>query len=243
MTRAALACFVVLASLVSAAPAGAARVTWTPGGTEAPGVSPEESCSRYMACAPPTMLVSDDVGERNDLVVEAVPGFVVVRDAAAPLETSAPCTKNDDGSVSCPGGAYATVQAGAGNDRVVAPAYTVYGDAGDDELAAATAYGGEGADTLTGSDAANFLTPGPGADAVDGRGGDDVIIEGEPAPTADRLDGGEGNDEVRFDDRPVPVRVDLTFAQQEAGSFGEGNVVSNFERAAGGAGDDELLGP
>jgi hypothetical protein len=60
-----------LASLAGApATAGAATVTWATY-VEPPGTEPEESCSRYAACPPPTLTITDSGAETNDVSIEA----------------------------------------------------------------------------------------------------------------------------------------------------------------------------
>ena len=55
--------------------------------------------------------------------------------------------------------------------------------------------GGDGPDTLFGSERGEELRGGPGADVIDGRGGDDAIDGGTGR---DRLRGGDGDDRLRY---------------------------------------------
>ncbi len=94
--------------------------------------------------------------------------------------------------------------------------------------------GGGGGDTLRGNQAVNSLQGLGGDDVVVGGGGDDV------------LDGGAGGtDTVSYDDRRPDESVRVTFngtSDGSGGGAGEQDTISNFERLAGGAGDDELIG-
>jgi Ca2+-binding RTX toxin-like protein len=89
-----------------------------------------------------------------------------------------------------------------------------------------TVKGGSGSDVLTGSDAAETLTGNNGDDVLRGRGG------------ADTIQGGSGNDTIDFADRGDPVTVDLDANRDSDGDrFGD-----DIESAAGGAGNDRLIG-
>ncbi|MGE4150418.1 MAG: M10 family metallopeptidase C-terminal domain-containing protein, partial [Hyphomicrobiaceae bacterium] len=67
------------------------------------------------------------------------------------------------------------------------------------------AFGGDGADTITGNQAANLLLGNGGADTIDGREGNDLIYAGEGIDTVhggdndDRIDGAGGNDTLHGD--------------------------------------------
>ena len=60
--------------------------------------------------------------------------------------------------------------------------------------------GGDGPDTLLGSERGEELSGGSGDDVLDGRGGDDVVDGGSGR---DRVRGGDGNDRLR----PPPSRA------------------------------------
>jgi Ca2+-binding RTX toxin-like protein len=233
----------LLVLLAGATPAGAAEVRFVPPPPDdAP--SPEQSCSRYGQCPPPRLEVEAAPGERNDLSFDAAPppGRVVLRDAGAPLRTSAPCELLSDGAVSCPAGGVAEIRAGDGDDRVAAPQATVEGGAGNDVITGANADGGAGDDVLTGTDGPNALTGGAGDDVVRGLAAGDTIVD-EAVPEADRLlDGGDADDVISFRGRAVAVRVDLDPGALHAASEGEGNVVVSMEGVVGGSGDDALSG-
>jgi hypothetical protein len=109
------------------------------------------------------------------------------------------------------------VQAGDGNDRVVA-----HRDA--------SVSGGPGDDLLIGGD---YMEGGPGRDRLIGTPGDDLLDGG---PGTDTVDGGAGTDMVVFSDRKTPIVVDLAHAT--AG----GDSVTAIEGVNGTAGNDRLVG-
>ena len=227
--------------VVLCAPAGAATVSYSPGYTDPPGTPPEESCSRYMMCPAGTVAFEARAGEANAVSVSTSPSAIVFRDGGAPLEAGPGCTRQSDGSVSCPL-SQVGVSLGDRDDSLQSTfaLLTAQGGDGDDVMSGAiTLDGGAGNDTLTGGPGPDRLVPGAGSDVVDGGGGDDVLLD-DGGVDADRLDGGEGNDQLNFSDRDTPVRADLGARPVQAGSAGEGNAVANVERITGGRGPDEL---
>ena len=64
--------------------------------------------------------------------------------------------------------------------------------------ASVSAYGGEGADRITGGRYTDYLDGGPGVDELRGSGGPDILSGG---PGSDLLDGGNGRDELDAIDR------------------------------------------
>ena len=98
--------------------------------------------------------------------------------------------------------------------------------------------GGNGGDALRGNALANVLDGGLGNDRLYGMGGNDVLIGGAGA---DRLDGGTGTDTVSYLGSVGAVTVDLG-AQTATGGDADGDTLIGFENAAGGLGDDTLLG-
>lgn len=233
----------VLASFaVLCAPAGASTVSYAAGYIEPPGTPPEESCSRYMQCPPGVVTFQGGAGETNAVSVSTSSAGIVFRDAGAPLTAGTGCTRQEDGSVTCPGGTVNILLGDAADS--VASTFTlqlVRGEDGDDVLSgAARIEGGGGNDRLTGGPSPDRLLPGAGSDVVEGGGGDDVLLD-DGGVEADRFDGGEGNDELNFSGRDTAVRADLGARPVQAGSAGEGNAVANVERIAGGAGADELF--
>jgi hypothetical protein len=140
-----------------------------------------------------------DPGEANRVFVrEELGGFRFV-DTGSVLTTST-CTLVNDHEVFCPGIAETLiVEVGDGDDFVdvtAAPIALVDGGGGADELVAAFAAGGEGADVLRGIGVGGRLRGGPGDDTVLGGPGNDrlAIDDGK-----DRLDGGAGNDSYVLD--------------------------------------------
>src|SRR5918995_907858 len=134
-----------------------------------------------------------DPGETNRVVVREEPGGFRFVDTGAVLRTST-CTRVNDHEVFCPGIAETLiVEVGDGDDSVdvsAAPIALVDGGAGDDELVAAFAAGGEGADVLRGIAVGGRLRGGPGGDTVLGGPANDVLAI---AGGNNRLDGGRGN--------------------------------------------------
>jgi Ca2+-binding RTX toxin-like protein len=140
-----------------------------------------------------------DPGEANRVVVREEPGGFRFVDTGAVLRTTT-CTRVSDHDVFCPGIAETLiVEVGDGDDSVdvsAAPIALVDGGAGNDQLAAAFAAGGEGADVLRGIAVGGRLRGGPGDDTILGGPGNDVVaIDGGN----DRLDGGPGDDSYVLD--------------------------------------------
>ncbi len=140
-----------------------------------------------------------DPAEANRVVVREEPGGFRFVDTGSILRTST-CTLVNDHEVFCPGIAETLiVEVGDGDDFVdvsAAPIALVDGGAGDDELVAAFAAGGEGADVLRGIAVGGRLRGGPGDDTVLGGPGNDILaIDGGN----DRLDGGPGDDSYVLD--------------------------------------------
>jgi len=131
------------------------------------------------------------------------------------------------------------LMSGPGDDHVLAsggPEFTgpfpvrvdVNGDEGNDQLA-----GGTGPD--------NF-TDGPGDDDVSGGADKDQIIEWGPTAGNDRFDGGPGSDFLGYGDFTAPMRIDLRIsARQDTGAGGR-DVLTGFENATTGDGNDVLIG-
>ncbi len=140
-----------------------------------------------------------DPGEANRVVVREEPGGFRFVDTGSALRTST-CTLVNDHEVFCPGIAETLiVEVGDGDDFVdvsAAPIALVDGGSGDDELVAAYAAGGEGADVLRGIAVGGRLRGGPGDDMILGGPGNDILaIDGGN----DRLDGGHGDDSYVLD--------------------------------------------
>ncbi len=100
--------------------------------------------------------------------------------------------------------------------------------AGDELISIEGVIGGSGNDTLRGDAASNVLSGNAGNDLIEGRDGGDT------------LNGGAGIDTVSYESSGVPVELDL--AGGAATLAGGNDVVSGFENAIGGLGDDTLRG-
>jgi hypothetical protein len=178
-------------------------------------------------------------GERNDIVVERVPGRGVrLTDLGAPTTG---CPADGPNAVLCPNDVPMSVATGDGDDRVVvASAYSgsVSGGAGNDHLTALEAAyldGDDGDDLLEGSPQDDDLIGGAGHDRIRGGAGDDRIREDDR--DADRIDGGLGRDEVDYYEDDKGIRVDLS---RDRGPHGD--VLAGIEDAEGGDGPDVLIG-
>ena len=153
-----------------------------------------------------------DPGEANRVVVREETGGFRFIDSGSIVHTTT-CTRVNDHEVFCPGIAETLiVEVGDGDDYVDVSAASIAlvdGGAGNDELIAAFAAGGEGADILRGIQVAGRLRGGPGDDTIlGGPGNDRLAIDGGN----DRLDGGRGNDSYVLDAgaRGVAARISDT---------------------------------
>lgn len=138
--------------------------------------------------------------------------------------TSVPaaCAQREDTMVDCPVPARVRVELGAGDDRfgILNQLSTSLGELVVD--------GGDGSDSLTGDHVtarAETLLGGPGADRLDGMGGDDVLRGG---PGDDVLDGSAGSDVVLGEDGDDELS-------------GDGQAAPGADRVDGGAGSDKLV--
>ena len=93
-------------------------------------------------------------------------------------------------------------------------------------------------DTLTGNTGVNTLDGGAGADVLQGGSGDDILIGGDGA---DSLDGGAGVDTANYVASSAGVSINL---QNGRGSGGAaiGDTLSNIENAVGSSFNDTLVG-
>ncbi len=178
-------------------------------------------------------------GERNDVTMSGYGGSeVVVHDAGAVIEISdagwiveprLPCQRIDQHTVRCSPrpfggpGFLVRVRLGDADDHLRhAPQSPIVADAGT------------GQDRLMGGDFWDVLVGGPGRDTLLGGENDDTLDGG---PGADLLDGGMGRDVVEYANRKAPVSLTLS-----GGNRAEGDRFANIEGAAGGRGDDRLIG-
>ena len=93
-------------------------------------------------------------------------------------------------------------------------------------------------DVLLGTDLANGLLGGMGADEIAGRGGDDYL---EGGIDGDDLDGGAGIDSINYYSSDEAIQVDLA-AGTITGGEGTGDSLAGIEYVAGSNYDDVLLG-
>ena len=145
------------------------------------------------------MTFTADPGEANRVVVREEPGGYRFVDTGSVLRTST-CALVNIHEVFCPGIAETLiVEVGDGNDFVdvsAAPIALVDGGADNDELVAANAAGGDGADVLRGLASGSRLRGGLGDDTlVGGPGNDTLAIDSGN----DRLDGRSGDDSYVLD--------------------------------------------
>ena len=153
-----------------------------------------------------------------------------------------------------------TGDGGAGDDRLIGGSAInrLEGGAGDDVLRASergamanVLNGGPGDDRLWGHGGFDELDGGGGGrDELYGRGGEDIMRDGDrPGDTGpDVFHGGSdgcclilSGDRVSYRGRTEPIHVDLT-RRGVAGEPGEGDVLIDVESVEGGSGDDRLLG-
>jgi Ca2+-binding RTX toxin-like protein len=155
-------------------------------------------------------------GEPNSLEIAEAGDSFSFRDATAPLVASGRCTSADGGAL-CPAELDTLgFSLGDGDDRLTMTFY-----------------------------AFTFIDAGPGADVVSTGDGWDTIDGGEGD---DQLSAGGGEapglpdtgDQVSYAERTAGVVVDL--AAGAGGAAGERDVLSGFESASGGSGDDRVLG-
>jgi RTX calcium-binding nonapeptide repeat (4 copies) len=188
-----------------------------------------QSTSRYYSS---TVTYSAALGEHNDVQVAFDSGGVRISDEV-PIALRGDCRRETASEVVCPGGVV-TINLHDEDDRMRAtpgPGVTAYGGTGDDLLAGAE---GTGGDQLFGGDGRDVLSGGPGEDRL--RGDDGV-------PYADVLSGGEGHyDRLDYSGRAGPIAIDLSIPESTSGEPDEGDVISGFEHATTGSGDDTLIG-
>lgn len=104
------------------------------------------------------------------------------------------------------------------------------------DLAAGTATGGDGVDTLIGIEYAI------GSDFDDEFLGDDGNNSFEGRGGCDEINGGDGIDRVSYNNSPGPVEVDLSLESASAPGCDDPESFSNIEGAAGSHFDDTLIG-
>ncbi|MFS4581507.1 NPCBM/NEW2 domain-containing protein [Phaeobacter sp. C3_T13_0] len=104
-------------------------------------------------------------------------------------------------------------------------------------------FGTEQVDNISGGDGNQIIYGYSGSDVLSGGAGNDQLFGGFGVDT---LDGGAGADIAVYAADSAPVRFDLNGGQThqflQNGSWVNGDVVSNFEGAVGGTGNDVLIG-
>lgn len=150
---------------------------------------------------------------------------------------------------------FGILRGGAGNDTVTAEGLQtepfevvepqLVGDAGDDVLLGSDTddelYGGPGRDVLRGGGGGDRLFGGGDGDSLVGGPDNDILNgDGHRPAAADLLDGGDGIDTLSY--RGATTAATVNLALQGSGGAGRGDVLSGFEAAEGGSGDDVLRG-
>jgi Ca2+-binding RTX toxin-like protein len=101
---------------------------------------------------------------------------------------------------------------------------------------------GAGDDEIYGDDTENTIEAGAGADRVEARGGNDIIIGGSGGGD-DIYDGGDGLDTLVYSSAKLGVTVDLSRpVNQASGPEIETDQVQNVENILGGSGNDFITG-
>ncbi len=115
--------------------------------------------------------------------------------------------------------------------RVPADSLYVDGGVGNDQITIASSkllqlinvYGGEGNDTLVGSDESDALMGGPGNDSLDGRGGND-FLNGDDGD--DSIDGGLGTDTVQSWDYSAEGHRTIIVSPTTMTGFGDDRLAN-----------------
>ncbi|HEY0639036.1 MAG TPA: calcium-binding protein [Pseudonocardiaceae bacterium] len=125
------------------------------------------------------------------------------------------------------------------------------GEAGEHDTIATDVenlWGGSGWDTLTGSDARNFLYGLGGYDSLRGAGGNDHLDGGEGndtldgGPGADSMFGHNGTDTADYSARTAAVSVTIDSVSEDGEAGERDRVEPSTENVTGGAGGDTLIG-
>ena len=140
----------------------------------------------------------------------------------------------------------------AGNDTLIGGAGgdTMAGGIGDDTLDGGAdndvmnggdgndiLLGGAGADVMSGGVGNDTLSGGDGADVINGDDGNDVVSGGAGNDT---MTGGAGIDTIDYSYATTAVTINL--ATSAGATTGESDVISGFENATGGSGNDTIAG-
>ncbi|HEX3356785.1 MAG TPA: hypothetical protein VHS31_07435 [Tepidisphaeraceae bacterium] len=112
------------------------------------------------------------------------------------------------------------VNAMGGNDLVNA----------QNDFSPMTINGGDGNDTLLGTQDSDLLQGGAGNDVMDGEGGSDTFV------------GGSGNDTADFSERFDNLNISLDNVANDGGAGDHANVEADIETILGGSGNDKIVG-
>jgi hypothetical protein len=121
---------------------------------------------------------------------------------------------------------------------------TATGEGKDALKGVESVFGSQNADTITGDDGSNYITPFGGADLVDGQGALDIVFDGvgplgSGTDGDDTLDGGDGLDAVAYSNAPGSVDASLT---TETATGNGTDSIDGMEGIWGSAFDDVLTG-
>ncbi|MBM2617131.1 hypothetical protein JIG36_16380 [Actinoplanes sp. LDG1-06] len=164
----------------------------------------------------------------------------------------------------------ATVDGGAGNDRITSNATSdnilggagndaIWGNGGNDRIDGGPGndaisggdyddilFGGSGNDRIYGGNGMDQLTGGPGNDLEDAGNDNDKIYnwtQYAAGTDSDTFIGGGGMDIVQYTSRKLPVSVDFDGVVGDDGTPGERDTFStSIEGVVGGEGNDRLIG-
>lgn len=222
----------MLALLPATAWAGTARVVQTP-------VEHQEECPmQEVRCFYAVIEFAGAPGEANrvDVAAGGPERTFRIRDEGADIQAGPGCEPQGQRAVRC------TIPAGVLYHELDLRT----GDMNDEATLSVDILGfvrgGAGDDVLVGSETADRLIGGPGADRMSGRGERDFFMEDarRAAVDNDTVDGGPGFDEMDYSERNRPVKVNLASATYPAGESGENDSLTAIESVRGGAGNDVL---
>jgi Ca2+-binding RTX toxin-like protein len=187
-------------------------------------------------------------GVKNRLTVAPTAAFWRVTDRAAPIEAGAGCEQATVNRVLCPLAPVTSLAVNGGdlNDHLKTPHgidATVDGGAGDDRITT-----GDGSDSLIGGPGRDLLDGGPGPDVFDGGDNrDTVTYERRTAgqPVVVDIDGAVGDDGGAIDEDGSGMRDSvLTSVENVKGGAGDDLITGSDgpNRLVGGPGADQLHG-
>src|SRR4051812_7689713 len=221
------------------------RISWVLAGALALLIVPTGTASAsQIFTAGDTLVYSASPGEVNHVDVTVSGTNPVTVHFSDPGASIAPVGCSPEGGppvhgASCPiGPSISTVEVDGDDldDRIT------FGSGFASRNLSAAAFGGDGSDTINGSDAGDDLEGDAGVDIINASSGDDTLVGGDGG---DDLSGGAGSDTVSYDGVSDPVTVTLDGVPND-GAPGEGdNVGSNLgdiENEIGGDGADHLNG-